>query len=36
MQEFAKEALGFIDECVKPELQDSFKAYLDFVIKRNK
>ena len=36
MEEFAREARSFIDECVKPELQDSFKAYLDYVIQRNK
>ena len=36
MEEFAREARTFIDECVKPELQDSFKAYLDYVIQRNK
>ena len=36
MQEFASEAQIFIDECVKPELKDSYKAYLDYVIKRNK
>ena len=36
MEEFAKECQSFIDECVKPELKDSFKAYLDYVIQRNK
>ena len=36
MEEFAKECESFIDECVKPELKDSFKAYLDYVIQRNK
>ena len=36
MEEFAREARTFIDECVKPELQDSFKAYLDYVIQRKK
>ena len=36
MEEFAKECQNFIDECVKPELKDSFKAYLDYVIQRNK
>ena len=36
MEEFAVECQSFIDECVKPELQDSFKAYLDYVIQRNK
>ena len=35
MEEFAKECLVFIDECVKPELKDSFKAYLEYVIQRN-
>ena len=35
MAEFAKECESFIDECVKPELQDSFKAYLEYVIQRN-
>lgn len=35
MGEFAKECQGFIDECVKPELRDSFKAYLEYVIQRN-
>ena len=36
MEEFAQECLGFIDECVKPELKDSFRAYLEYVIQRNK
>ena len=36
MEEFAKECQVFIDECVKPELKDSFKAYLEYVIQRNK
>ena len=35
MAEFAKECESFIYECVKPELQDSFKAYLEYVIQRN-
>ena len=35
MDEFAKECQSFIDECVKPELKDSFKAYLEYVIQRN-
>ena len=35
MEEFAKECQVFIDECVKPELKDSFKAYLEYVIQRN-
>ena len=36
MEDFAKECETFIEECVKPELKDSFKAYLDYVIQRNK
>ena len=36
MDDFAKECQGFIDECVKPELKDSFKAYLEYVIQRDK
>ena len=36
MEEFAQEAQLFIDECVKPEMKDSYKAYLDYVIQRNK
>ena len=36
MEDFAKECEGFIEECVKPDLKDSFKAYLDYVIQRNK
>ncbi len=35
MDEIALEARQYIDECVKPELKESFKAYLDFVIQRN-
>ena len=35
MNDFAKECESFIDECVKPELKDSFKAYLEYVIQRN-
>ena len=35
MDDFAKECQGFIDECVKPELKESFKAYLEYVIQRN-
>ena len=35
MEEFAKEAQKYIDECVKPELKDAFKAYLEYVIQRN-
>ena len=36
MDEFAKEAQVFINECVKPELQSAFNAYLEYVIQRNK
>ena len=36
MEEFAKECQSFIDECVIPELKDSFKAYLEYVIQRDK
>ena len=36
MEEFAQEAQKYIDECVKPELKDSFTAYLEYVIQRNK
>ena len=35
MNDFAKECESFIDECVKPELKGSFKAYLEYVIQRN-
>ncbi len=35
MEDFAKECDSFIDECVKPELKESFKAYLEYVIQRN-
>lgn len=35
MEEFAKEAQTYIDECVKPELKQAYKAYLDYVIQRN-
>ena len=35
MDDFAKECQVFIDECVKPELKDSFRAYLEYVIQRN-
>ncbi|MBQ3313874.1 MAG: polyprenyl synthetase family protein [Prevotella sp.] len=35
MEEYARECETFIDECVLPELKDSFKAYLDYVIQRN-
>ena len=35
MEEFAKEAQKYVDECVKPELKDAFKAYLEYVIQRN-
>ena len=34
MEEFAKEAQGFIDECVRPELKEAFNAYLEYVIQR--
>ena len=36
MEEFAQEAQKYIDECVKPELKESFMAYLEYVIQRNK
>ena len=35
MEEFAKEAQKYIDECVKPELKAAYTAYLDYVIQRN-
>ena len=35
MEEFAQEAQKYIDECVKPELKQAYKAYLDYVIQRN-
>ena len=35
MEEFAKEAQKYIDECVKPELKKAYMAYLDYVIQRN-
>jgi len=35
MDEIAKDAQLYIDECVKPELKEAFTAYLDFVIQRN-
>ena len=35
MEEFGKEAQKYIDECVKLELKDAFKAYLEYVIQRN-
>ena len=35
MEEFVKEAQTYIDECVKPELKQAYKAYLDYVIQRN-
>ena len=35
MEEFAKEAQIFIDECVNPELKPAFSAYLEYVIQRN-
>jgi octaprenyl-diphosphate synthase len=36
MEEFAKEAQTYIDECVKPELKEAFTSYLEYVIQRNK
>ena len=36
MEEFAKDCQVFIDECVKPELKEPFKAYLEYVIQRDK
>ena len=36
MEEIGLEALKFIDEYVKPDLKESFKTYLDYVIQRNK
>ena len=36
MEEFAKDAQIYIDECVKPELKEAYTAYLDYVIQRNK
>ena len=36
MEEFAVDCQRFIDECVKPELKDSFRAYLEYVIQRDK
>ncbi len=35
MEEIGIEALKFIDTYVKPNLKDSFKSYLDYVIQRN-
>ena len=35
MDEFAKEAQKYIDECVKPELKPAFTAYLEYVVQRN-
>lgn len=34
MEEFAKEAQKYIDECVRPELKTAYTAYLDYVIQR--
>ena len=34
MEEFAKEAQKYIDECVKPDLKTAYTAYLDYVIQR--
>lgn len=36
MEEIALDALRYIDECVKPDLKDSYNAYLEYVIRRNK
>lgn len=36
MEEFAQEAQRYIDERVRPELKESFSAYLEYVIQRNK
>ena len=35
MEEFAKEAQLYIDECVKPDLKKAYSAYLNYVIQRN-
>ena len=35
MEEFAKEAQKYIDDCVKPELKKAYTAYLNYVIQRN-
>ena len=35
MEEFAVEAQAYIEEYVKPELKDAFRAYLEYVIQRN-
>jgi hypothetical protein len=34
MDELAAEGLEFIRKSVKPELQDAFTAYLEYVIQR--
>jgi len=34
MEEIAKEAQAYIDECVKPALKPAFNAYLEYVIQR--
>ena len=36
MEEIAVEAQRYIDECVKPDLQEAYNAYLEYVIRRNK
>lgn len=36
MEELAKAAQIYIDECVKPELQEAYNAYLEYVIRRKK
>ena len=35
MDEIALDAKRYISECVKPELQDAYTAYLEYVIRRN-
>ena len=34
MEEIGREALQYIDNCVKPELKEAFTAYLEYVIQR--
>ena len=36
MEELAKAAQIYIDEGVKPELQEAYNAYLEYVIRRKK
>lgn len=36
MEELAKAAQIYIDECVKPELREAYNAYLEYVIRRKK